>query len=167
MTAKWFVCLCAVLMALMPLSAAFAEGTDMTELPSLAAFTGLDMFLSETEDTEENPVVSVSYRSNAYAPGPMKRFIIQDPDEIAAFIDALTQARIAGPGMFATDYYPHFTLTRADGTYFELSFSHHWLNLNNEYYTLADDDALWTLTADYTNRYMEAYAEAAETSLPD
>lgn len=169
MTEKWFIILCAALLALMPFSAALAEAPEQTELTTLAAFTGLDLFLAEaegTEETERNPVVSVSYQSNAYAPGPMKRFFTSDPDEIVAFIDALTSAKIAGPGMLLTCFYPHFTLTRADGTQFELSFSHSFLKVNNNYYKLADDTALWTLTTEYTSRYMAALDEAETTAAP-
>lgn len=122
-----------VLMVVLPflISCALAEEDDFLIL------SGLDEMNAYLE--EGILVNSIVYDAVAYSPEPFKALSVTDPTTATELAKEVLDWKISGRGFLRTDFYPSISFHLANDKGYTLYFCWDSLQVDNEYYQIADD----------------------------
>lgn len=116
--------------------------------PSFLAITHLDEML---QSLQEGKTIERLYYTDGFG-FSTSEFTTENPEEIAAILDALTAITLTSPANeFVTDWYPQIVFFLSDGSHYNVCFNVRNLEIGGmEMYTLAGDAEFWRLTAGRT-----------------
>ena len=137
--------ICAALIFALALCAAAAGKSDFS------ALSGLDEMFERLDAGET--LVRFVYRDFAY--GPANRdFETGDAAELERVLGALRAVEIdSATDLFITDWYPYMEFTLSDGSVYILRFDHKMLETQEGNYILKNDEALWQLIGELSQKY--------------
>lgn len=113
------------------LSCALAEEDDfllLSRLDEMKAYLDEGMMVN-----------SIVYDAVAYSPEPFKALTVTDPEIASELAKEVLDWKISGRGFLRTDFYPNISFHLANGKNYTLYFCWDSLQVDNEYYQIADD----------------------------
>lgn len=139
--------LCALLAVLL-LIPAFSLGEE--QLPAFVWITGLDR---AQELLDSGAFIDRVYYTDGYG-FSISEFQTTDGEKIAQLWKAVNAITITGKSNEdITDWYPQIVFFFSDESQLNICFDAHWLEVGMNHYTLANDEAFWSLTAAMTAAY--------------
>lgn len=140
--------LLSALLAILLLIPAFALGEEA--LPDFVRITGLDR---AQELLDSGAFIDRVYYTDGYG-FSTSEFETTDGEEIAHLWKAVNAITITGKSNEdITDWYPQIVFFFSDESQLNVCFDAHWLEVGMNHYTLANDEAFWSLTAAMTAAY--------------
>ncbi|MBQ3667800.1 MAG: hypothetical protein II920_01105 [Clostridia bacterium] len=137
--------ICAALMLALVLCFAAAEELDFS------AVSGLDEMFEKLDAGET--LVRFVYRDFALEI-QNRDFESEDPEELWRIADAIRAVEIdSAHGLFITDWYPYMEFCLSDGSVYILRFDHMMLETPDGNYILKNDEALWQLIGELSQKY--------------